>query len=266
MAEESRALAVVTGASSGIGFELARQFVEHGYDVVVSAENDKLDQAVAKLQGTGATVTGIRVDLARPEGVEELYDRVRALGRPLDAVALNAGIGMGGAFATDTDLDQELQIVDLNCRSTVHLAKLVLADMIARNQGRVLFTSSIASTMPGAFQAVYNASKSFVQSFALALRNELKDTGVIVTSLMPGPTDTEFFQRADMLDTKVGAGRKDDPADVARAGFEALMAGKERVVAGSLKNKVQAAASRFLPDSAKAEMHRKMAEPGSADS
>jgi short-subunit dehydrogenase len=266
MTEESRALAVVTGASSGIGFELARQFVEHGYDVVVSAENDKLDQAVAKLQGTGATVTGIRVDLARPEGVEELYDRVRALGRPLDAVALNAGIGMGGAFATDTDLDQELQIVDLNCRSTVHLTKLVLADMIARNEGRVLFTSSIVSTMPGAFQAVYNASKSFVQSFALALRNELKDTGVIVTSLMPGPTDTEFFQRAAMLDTKVGAGRKDDPADVARAGFEALMAGKERVVAGSLKNKVQAAASRFLPDSAKAEMHRKMAEPGSADS
>src|SRR4051794_23932109 len=173
---------------------------------------------------------------------------------------------MGGAFATDTDLAQELQMVDLNCRSTVHLAKLVLRDMVARNEGRLLFTSSIASTMPGAFQAVYNASKSFVQSFALALRNELKDTGIIVTSLMPGPTDTEFFERAGMLDTRVGAGAKDDPADVARAGFEALMAGDERVVAGSLKNKVTVTASRFMPDSVKAEMHRKMAEPRSAGS
>ena len=146
----------------------------------------------------------------------------------------------------------------------MHLAKYVVRDMVARDEGRILFTSSIASTMPGAFQAVYNASKSFVQSFALALRNELKDTGVTVTSLMPGPTETEFFERADMLDTKVGSSDKDDPADVARDGFEALMAGKERVVASSASTKVQARASRFMPDSAKAEMHRKMAEPGSA--
>jgi len=136
--------------------------------------------------------------------------------------------------------------------------------MVARGEGRVLITSSIASTMPGSFQAVYNASKSFDQSFALALRNELKDTGVTVTSLMPGPTDTEFFERADMLDTRVGAGAKDDPADVARDGFEALMAGDERVVSASLSTKAQARAGRVLPDSVKAEMHRKMAEPGSA--
>jgi short-subunit dehydrogenase len=137
--------------------------------------------------------------------------------------------------------------------------------MVARDEGRILFTSSIASTMPGSFQAVYNASKSFVQSFALALRNELKETDVTVTSLMPGPTETEFFERAEMEDTKVGSEEKDDPAEVARQGFEALMAGKERVVAGSFKNKAQAAAGRVLPDSAKAEMHRKMAEPGSAE-
>jgi short-subunit dehydrogenase len=147
----------------------------------------------------------------------------------------------------------------------VQLAKLVVRDMVARNEGRMLFTSSIASTMPGSFQAVYNASKSFVQSFALALRNELKDTDVTVTSLMPGPTETEFFERADMLDTKVGTDDKDDPADVAKDGFEALMAGKERVVSHSPKTKAQGRASRFMPDSAKAAMHRGMAEPGSAD-
>jgi short-subunit dehydrogenase len=129
----------------------------------------------------------------------------------------------------------------------------------------VLFTSSIASTMPGSFQAAYNASKSFVQSFGLAVRNELKDTGVTITLLMPGPTETEFFERADMLDTKVGAGDKDDPADVARDGFEALMAGDERVVSSSLSTKLQARGGRFVPDSVKAEMHRKMAEPGSAE-
>jgi short-subunit dehydrogenase len=148
----------------------------------------------------------------------------------------------------------------------VHLAKLVLRDMKARNAGRVLITSSIASTMPGSFQAVYNASKSFDQSLALALRNELKDTEVSITSLMPGPTDTEFFERADMLDTKIGAGDKDDPEDVARLGVEALMDGKERVVAASPTTKLQGRASRLLPDSAKAQLHRKMAEPGSAKS
>lgn len=265
----TRPLAAVTGASSGIGLELAREFAEHGFDLVIAAENVGVETAAAQLSAsTGADVMAVRVDLARPDGPEILYRRIQDTGRPLDAIALNAGVGAGGAFASNagdaTELADELQIVDLNVRSTVHLAKLVLRDMVARNQGRVLFTSSIASTMPGAFQAVYNASKSFVQSFALALRNELKDTDVTVTSLMPGPTDTEFFERADMLDTKIGADDKDDPADVARDGFEALMAGKERVVSHSAKTKAQGRGSRFLPDSVKAQMHRQMAEPGSA--
>ena len=261
---DSRNLALVTGASSGIGRELAKQFAQHGFDLIVAAE-DELDGAVAELQSLGASVDGVRVDLAAPEGVEELWRRVEATGRPLDAAALNAGVGGGGAFV-DIDLEKQLNIVDLNCRSTVHLAHLVLRDMVARNSGRVLFTSSIASTMPGSFQAVYNASKSFDQSLALALRNELKDTEVTITSLMPGPTDTEFFERADMEDTKIGAGDKDDPEDVARLGFEALMDGKERVVAASPTTKLQGRASRLLPDSAKAQLHRKMAEPGSAKS
>ena len=261
---DPRNLALVTGASSGIGRELAKQFARNGFDLIVAAE-DELDGAVAELQSLGASVDGVRVDLAAPEGVEELWRRVEATGRPLDAAALNAGVGGGGAFV-DIDLEKQLNIVDLNCRSTVHLAHLVLRDMVARNSGRVLFTSSIASTMPGSFQAVYNASKSFDQSLALALRNELKDTEVTITSLMPGPTDTEFFERADMEDTKIGAGDKDDPEDVARLGVEALMDGKERVVAASPTTKLQGRASRLLPDSAKAQLHRKMAEPGSAKS
>jgi short-subunit dehydrogenase len=255
-------LALVTGASSGIGFELARQFAEHGFDLVIAAEDDDIAVAADDLEGFGGQVEIVQVDLATEQGVEELWRRTTALGRPLDAAALNAGIGAGGAFV-DTELADELKLVDLNVRSTVHLAKHVVASMAGRGEGRILFTSSIASTMPGSFQAVYNASKSFVQSFALALRNELKDSGVTVTSLMPGPTDTEFFERADMLDTAVGAGKKDDPADVARDGFEALMEGDERVVSHSLKTKAQGRGSRALPDSVKAEMHRRMAEPGS---
>jgi short-subunit dehydrogenase len=258
-------LAVVTGASSGIGYELAKVFGEDGFDLLIAAEDGELTQAQERLQEIAPSVEAHRVDLATEAGVIELYRHIAATGRPVDCLALNAGIGAGGAFATETDLADELKLVDLNVRSTVHLCKLVLLDMVERDEGRILFTSSVASTMPGAFQAVYNASKSFVQSFALAIRNELKDTGITITSLMPGPTDTEFFERAEMEDTKVGAGEKDDPAEVARQGFDALMAGKERVVGGSLKNKVQVAAGRVLPDSAKAEMHRKMAEPGSGE-
>jgi short-subunit dehydrogenase len=260
-ASPHRAFAVVTGASSGIGLELARQFQANGFDLIVAAEDDAIHAVAAEL---GAEP--VQVDLAVPEGVEALYARIVESGRPVDALALNAGIGMGGEFADGTDLSKELRVVDLNCRSTVHLAKLVLRDMKARNAGRVLITSSIASTMPGSFQAVYNASKAFDQSFGLALRHELEDTGITVTLLMPGPTDTEFFERADMLDTAVGTGEKDDPSDVARDGFEAMMAGEERVLSHSLKTKVQGRASRVLPDSAKAAMHRRMAEPGSSKS
>jgi uncharacterized protein len=256
-----RPLAVVTGASAGIGYERAKQFATHDFDVIVAAEDERIADVATELQGLGVGAETIQVDLATDEGVDRLYERIA--GRPVDALALNAGIGAGGPFATDTDLQDELKLIDLNVRSTVHLAKHVIRDMVARDEGRVLFTSSIASTMPGSFQAVYNASKSFVQSFALALRDELKDTNVTITSLMPGPTDTEFFERADMLDTKVGTDDKDDPADVAKDGFEALMAGKERVVSASLKTKLQGRASRVLPDTVNAGMHRNMAEPGS---
>jgi short-subunit dehydrogenase len=261
-----RPFAVVTGASSGIGYELAKQFAQNGYDLLITAEDPGIAEAATGLsRDNGPHVQSVQADLADYDGVEELVAAITATGRPVDAIALNAGRGAGGDFARQTDLRDELNIIDVNVTSTVHLAKRVLPAMVERGEGRVLFTSSIASTMPGSFQAVYNASKAFVQSFSEAIRNELKDTGVTVTSLMPGPTETNFFHRADMDDTRVGSGSKDDPALVAKQGFEALMKGDDQVVAGSLKNKVQAVAGKVIPDALKAEAHRKMAEPGSGD-
>lgn len=266
MTTTSNEFAVVTGASSGIGFELARQFAQHGYDLLIAAEDAGIEQAAADLRRDGRNqVLAVRADLATYEGVEQLYAAILESGRDVDALALNAGRGIGGDFVRQTDLADELNVIDVNVTSTVHLAKRVLPGMVARGRGQVLFTSSIASTMPGTYQAVYNASKSFVQSFAEALRAELDDTGVTVTALMPGPTDTNFFHRAEMDDTRVGAAQKDDPAVVAKQGFEAMRDAKEKVVAGSLKTKAQGAAAKVMPDKAKAEMHRKMAEPGSAD-
>jgi short-subunit dehydrogenase len=256
-------LAVVTGASDGIGYELARQFAEHGYEVVVCAEDAGIVEARQALEQLGGQVHEVRADLSRREGVEELWRRVTALGRPVDALALNAGVGHGKSVK-DADLERLLQIVDLNCRSVVHLAKLCIEQMAQRRSGKILVTSSVASTMPGPFEAVYAASKAFDQSFAQALRNELKDSGITVTALMPGPTETNFFHRAGLDDTKVGAGPKDDAAQVAAEGFEALMAGKDHVVAGALKNKLQAAAAKVIPEKVKAQLHRRKAEPGSA--
>jgi short-subunit dehydrogenase len=258
-------LAVVTGASSGIGYELANQFAKNGFDLLIVAEDADIVQAAEALRGQGTNVESAQLDLANYEGVEKLYRLITATPRPVDAVAINAGVGVGGEFA-ETDLAAELKLIDLNVKSPVHLAKRVLADMVRRGQGRVLITSSIAATMPGPFEAVYAASKAFLYSFSHAIRNELKDTGVTVTALLPGPTDTEFFERAGMEDTKVGAGEKDDPEDVARQGFEAMMAGDDEVVAGSVKNKLQALAGKVIPESTKAEFHRGMTEPGSADS
>jgi short-subunit dehydrogenase len=263
--QQRRPFAVVTGASSGIGFELAQVFAEEGFDLLITAEDDEIQQAQRELNQLTASVECTRLDLSREEEVARLYERIEATARPVDVLVLNAGIGAGGDFVRENDLRKVLRLIDLNVRSTVHLCKLVAQDMVARDEGRILFTSSIASTMPGSFQAAYNASKSFIQSFALALRNELKDTGVSVTSLMPGPTETEFFERAGMEGTPIGESEKDDPAEVARQGFEALMAGREKVVAGSLKNKAQAAAAKVLPDSVKAELHRKQAQPATAN-
>ncbi len=260
----ARPLALVTGASRGIGLELARQFAEHGFDLIVAAENVELDDAVEALRTYGVAVAPVSVDLTLRADVERLVAAVRGAGRPLDVAVLNAGVGVGGAFV-DTDLDAELGIVELNCASTVHLAKRVAQDMAARGEGRILFTSSVVSQAPAPFQAVYGASKAFVHMLALALREELADRGVSITALLPGPTDTEFFDRAGMQDTRVGASdAKDDPAQVARQGYAALMAGEAQALGGSLASRAMGAMSRISPDALAAKANRKLSEPGSA--
>jgi uncharacterized protein len=251
-----RPFAVVTGASHGIGRELATLFAGHGFDVLACAEDD--DVAFVE---SGTSVSTVRADLRTPAGVDELYTAIRRDGRRVHALALNAGVGLGGAFV-DQDVDEMMSIVQLNVASTVRLARLVLADMVQEDAGRVLITSSLASTMPGPYQAVYNASKSFLQSFAQALQVELADSNVTVTSLMPGPTDTNFFDRARMSgDTLMGRGKKDDAATVARQGYEALMAGRSRAVGGGLNTRMQYLAGVVLPDPVKARMHAVMARP-----
>ncbi|MES1023282.1 SDR family NAD(P)-dependent oxidoreductase [Gloeocapsa sp. BRSZ] len=260
----TRPLAVVTGASNGIGYELAKQFAQNGFDLLVTATGESINEAAQAFEKLGAKVKTVQADLATYDGVEALYSQIKATGQPVEAIAINAGVGVGGDFARETDLQDELNLINLNVVSSVHLAKRVVKDMVERGKGRILFTSSIAALMPGPFEAVYAASKAFVHSFAEGLCNELKDTGVTVTSLMPGPTDTNFFHRAGMDDTKAGASKKDDPAEVAKQGFEALMAGKDSVIAGSVMTKIQGNVSKVLPDTIAAEQHRQLTEPGSA--
>jgi short-subunit dehydrogenase len=258
-----RPFGVVTGASSGIGFELARQFVDNGFDVLIAAEDSDIITAAAALRSSGAEVIPLQVDLAAPEGVDILWAEINQQGRPVEAIAINAGIGVGGPFA-ETSIEDETRMIALNVTSTTHLAKHVVQHMQRRGRGRILFTASIVSVMPSPFQAVYAATKAYVLSLSDALRNELKDTEITVTALMPGATDTEFFARADLLDTKVGQAEKDDPADVARDGFKAMMDGKGHVVAHSFMNRLQGILGEILPEDVKTAMLRRETEPGSA--
>lgn len=263
MSETSRPLAIVTGASSGIGLELAKLAVDQGYDLIIAADEPEIQEAAGTLQAKGAKVQAVQADLATTEGVDQLYDATREVGRPVEILIANAGRGLGHAFL-DQDFEEARRVIDTNIVGTIYLVQKVGRDMMAANQGKILLTGSIAGFMPGSFQAVYNGTKAFVNSFAFALRNELKDTDVTVTCLMPGATETRFFERAGMLDTKVGQQEKDDPADVAKTGWDAMMRGDGDIVSG-LKNKIQSAIANVTPAGLLAEQHRKMAEPGSAD-
>jgi short-subunit dehydrogenase len=255
-------LGLITGASSGIGYELANELAKRGYDLVVASAGERLATAAEHFRKHGRRVTEATVDLATTDGVEELWAQVEALGEPVEVACINAGVGLGGLF-WETDLEKELNMVNLNCASTVHLAKYVVRQMVARRAGRILFTSSIAGEMVAPREAVYAATKAFVLSFAHSLRYELKDTGVTVTALQPGPTDTDFFHRAEMDNTQVGSeGRKEsDPADVARDGLDALFAGKDHIYAASLKTKIEGKLANAIPGSVKGAMHEKMARP-----
>jgi short-subunit dehydrogenase len=264
MENNHRRFAVITGASKGIGHELARVFAKNGYDLLLTADSEQIEEAGRELGTLGVEVQTVQADLAKYEGVEKLWSAVEATGRPVDAIAINAGVGVGGKFL-ETDLEEELNLIQLNVTSTVHLAKLVVRQMAARGAGKILLTSSIAGTMPTPLEAVYGASKAFVLSFAKSLRYELDDTGITVTALQPGPTDTNFFHRAGMDDTELGTEGKytNDPAEVAQQGFDALMDGKDHIYASSMKTKAQGELGRFIPDSVKAHFHEKQAEPKS---
>lgn len=259
-ASSTRPLAVVTGASSGIGRHLAQRAAEENYDLVLAADTS-FDDTRRLLAGYPVSVETLEVDLAERRGVERLLELIGE--RVPDVLVANAGHGLGKAFL-DESIEEALHVVDTNVTGTIMLIHRVGRAMRQRGRGRILITGSIAGFMPGTFQAVYNGTKAFIDSFSWALRNELKDSGLSVTCLMPGVTDTEFFERADLMDTKVGQQpRKMDPAEVARIGWEAMLDGEGDVVAG-MKNKLQAAMAKVTPAAVLAEQHRKMAEPGSA--
>lgn len=261
MTDRSRLLAVVTGASTGIGYELAKQCAENGFDLLVVADEAAISGAAQELRVLGGEVEPLEADLSTTEGVDKLYAAIK--GRPVDALLANAGRGLGRGFL-DQDFRDVRKVIDTNITGTVYLIQRIGRDMRSRRAGRILITGSIAGFTPGTYQAVYNATKAFLDSFSFALRHEVKDSGVSVTCLMPGATETEFFERADMMDTKVGTAKKDDPADVAKTGFKAMMKGEGDVVTG-WHNKLQIAIASITPAGMLAEQHRKMAQPGSAD-
>jgi short-subunit dehydrogenase len=259
MTTATRPLAVISGASSGIGLELARECARNGYDLVIAADRP-LGAAARELEALGARVTALEADLATHEGLERL---IASIDGPVAALLANAGHGLGGAFLEQPIADIE-HVIDTNITGTLCLIHRIGRDMAARGGGRILIVGSIAGFMPGTYQAVYNGTKAFIDSFSWALRAELKDSGVTVTCLMPGATETEFFERAGMMDTRVGTEKKMDAGEVARIGFKAMMAGDGDVVAG-WKNKLTTAAAAVTPAGVLAEQHRKKAEPGGAE-
>jgi uncharacterized protein len=259
MTPDPRPLAIVTGASAGIGYELAKCCAERHFDLLIAADQPAIYDAAQDFRVLGAAVEALEADLATLDGVDRLYAAIK--GRPVEALLANAGHGLGHGFL-DQNFDEVRHIIDTNITGTLYLIKRIGRDMRARDRGRILITGSVAGFMPGSFQAVYSGTKAFINSFSFALRNELQDTGVTVTCLMPGATETEFFARADMLDTKVGQQEKDDAAEVAKAGFEAMMRGEGDVVTG-WKNKLQTTFANVTPSDMLAERHRKIAEPGS---
>src|ERR1700710_2017977 len=239
----NRQFAIVTGASTGIGLELAKCCARDGFDLLIAADEEEIDNAAIAIRKLGANVAAVQADLSTTEGVDRLY--AAANGRPVDALLANAGRGLGRAFL-DQDFRRARLVIDTNVTGTVYLIHKVGNDMRARNMGKILITGSIAGFIPGSFQAVYNGTKAFLDSFSFALREELRDTKVTVTCLMPGATETEFFERAGLMDTAIGTAKKDDAGEVAKSGYDAMMKGEGDVVTG-LKNKITTSVANVTP-------------------
>ncbi|KPH05861.1 SDR family NAD(P)-dependent oxidoreductase (plasmid) [Rhizobium acidisoli] len=259
--QSGKGLAVVTGASTGIGYELAKCAAQDGYDLIIAADEERINLAAANLKDFGTTVDAVEADLSTLEGVDRLVERITASGRSVDLLMANAGCGLGKGFL-DQNFGEARKVVDTNITGTIYLIHAIGNQMRSRGQGRILLTGSIAGFMPGSYQAVYNATKAFINSFSFALREELKESGVTVSCLMPGATETEFFKRAGLMDTAIGQAKKDDAGEVARIGYDALIDGEGDVVSG-WKNKLQAAVANVTPASILAHQHSKMAEPDS---
>jgi uncharacterized protein len=259
--------ALITGATSGIGYELAKLFAKDGYNLVLVARGTDggLEKTATELQASGVQVITLSKDLFKQEEAASIYDEVKARGIEIDALVNDAGQGLYGLF-TDTELQRELDIIQLNISSLVTITKKFLQDMVARGSGKILNLSSMASKSPGPWQSVYHGTKAFVQSFTEAINNENKDKGVTVTALLPGPVDTDFFNKAEMNESKAVQDKSKlyDPADVAKDGYEAMMNGDDKVISG-LKIKMQVAMSNMTTDSMAAENTRKMQEPVGAD-
>lgn len=259
--QTGKGLAVVTGASTGIGLELAKCAAQDGYDLIIAADEERINLVATNLKEFGTTVDAVEADLSTLEGVDRLVERITASGRSVDLLMANAGRGLAKGFL-DQNFGEARKVIDTNVTGTIYLIHEIGNQMRSRGEGRILLTGSIAGFIPGSYQAVYNGTKAFINSFSFALREELKESGVTVSCLMPGATETEFFKRADLMDTAIGQAKKDDASDVARIGYDALMDGEGDVVSG-WKNKLQAAVANVTPASVLAHQHSKMAEPGS---
>jgi short-subunit dehydrogenase len=257
----TRPLALVTGASNGIGLEIARELARRGHDLVVTGRSTRTDEVAEELRALGVDAYPVRADLADYDAVEALWKTVTELGRPLEVAVLNAGVAVGGAFA-DVDLAEDLKLIDLNVKAVVHLAKRVVVDMIPRRRGRILMTSSVSATQPTPYETTYGPSRAFVYMFAESLRAEVLEHGVTVTALLPGATDSDFHARAEMGDTKFGDNSwKNDKRLVARQGVDALLAGKDAVVGGNRATTFAVLRNRLLPERVKANRHARAARP-----
>lgn len=254
--------ALITGGTSGIGLELAKLFAQDHYNVIIVARNQQeLNSTAELLRPYGVEVITMAKDLFQRNAAYEIYSELQERNIQIDVLVNDAGQGQHGLFV-DNDLEREIDIIQLNVISLVALTKFYLKDMVARGEGKILNLASIASEVPGPWQAVYHATKAFVLSFSEAIQNETKDTGVTITALQPGVTDTDFFNKADMNDARAvqDESNKADPAKVAKDGYDALMAGKVKIISG-LKNKVQVTMSNMMPDTKATDNMRKQNEP-----